>query len=313
MVLPNLLLITLTWNLLRLAGTISRLETILSIGHENGVSDLRFISSKEVSELEPNITCVRALWSPSTGIIDCHSFMMCLQADAELHGATFAFNSSVLAGNVCSEGIEMLVCSREVFTAQDDSDINSMILCAKTVINAAGLRASAVARRLEGFPTTYVPSSFFARGCYFSLVGFKKVPFSHLVYPIPEKGGLGVHVTLDLGGQVRFGPDVEWLFAEDEVHQLGFDYTVDPKRAEKFYPEIRKYYPALPDGALQADYSGIRPKISGPQDPPADFLIQGEVDHGICGLVNLFGIESPGLTASLAIADRVCAMLCGRK
>ncbi|MCO5549348.1 hypothetical protein L7F22_002818 [Adiantum nelumboides] len=209
----------------------------------------------------------------------------------------------------------MLACSTEVFEEHDKFEVNSIILCAKTVINAAGLSARAVTRRLKGFPTTCMPNSFFARGCYFSLVGLKKAPFSHLVYPVPEQGGLGVHVTMDLGGQVRFGPDVEWLenIAEDEVHQLGLDYTVDPKRAERFYPEISKYYPALPHGALQADYSGIRPKISGPPDPPADFLIQGQEDHGNCGLVNLFGIESPGLTASLAIADRVCAMLCGKK
>lgn len=296
------------------AGHIPHLEAILSTGYRNGVRDLRLLSGKEASKLEPNVTCVKALWSPSTGIIDSHSFMMCLQADAEVNGATFAFNSSVLEGNVSSDGIEILVCSTDVFTASNEIDANAIVLCAKTVINAAGLRAIAIARRLKGHPTASVPNSFFARGCYFSLVGLKEPPFYHLVYPIPETGGLGVHVTLDLGGQIRFGPDVEWLdnIDPDEVHPLRFDYTVDPRRADKFYPEIRKYYPALPDGVLKADYSGIRPKISGPQEPSADFVIQGEKEHGICGLVNLFGIESPGLTASLAIAERVCAMVGGR-
>eukprot|EP00250_Pteridium_aquilinum_P029537 c3963_g1_i1 orf=198-1475(+) len=297
---------------------ISTLESILLNGRKNGVSDLRFLSGKEVSELEPNIGCVKALLSPSTGIIDSHSFMLSLQADAEVHGATFAFNSSVIQGNVCCEGIEMHVCSTEVLTGQgkpDQMDANSLVLCPKTIVNAAGLNASTIARRLHGFPMEAVPAIFFSRGCYFSLTGLEKAPFSHLVYPIPEEGGLGVHVTLNLSGQVRFGPDVEWLDSmyADGAHQLEFDYTVDPKRAEKFYPEVRKYYPALQDGALKADYAGIRPKISGPHDPPGDFLIQGQEAHGICGLVNLFGIESPGLTASLAIADRVCAMSCRMK
>lgn len=298
-------------------GQISALESIYSAGQSNGVSDLCYISSKVVSELEPYITCVKALWSPSTGIIDSHSFMLCLQADAEAHGATFAFNSSVIEGNVCSKGLELYVCSTEDLTAQREPkqmDANSSVISARSVINAAGLNATAVARRLHGFPSEAVPASFFSRGCYFSLAGEGKAPFSHLVYPIPGDGGMGVHVTLDLNGQVRFGPDVEWLdkntSSANEAYQLEYDYGVDPKRAEKFYPEIRKYYPALQDGGLKADYAGIRPKLSGPNCPSADFLIQGEEIHGVCGLVNLFGIESPGLTSSLAIADRVCAMLC---
>ncbi|KAH7299663.1 hypothetical protein KP509_24G022900 [Ceratopteris richardii] len=291
----------------------SALEAIREKAHKNGVTDLRFMSDTQVFSTEPNLNCVKALWSPSTGIIDSHTYMMCLQADAELHGATFAFNSSVLEGNVSSEGIEMLVCSSEPSTVHDQADENSIILCAKTVINSAGLHATSLARRLRGFPATFVPKSYFARGCYFSLVGLKP-PFSHLVYPIPEKGGLGVHVTLDLSGQIRFGPDVEWLDLDsDAIYEHEFDFSVDSKRAEKFYPEIRKYYPALPDGSLKADYSGIRPKLAGPLDPPADFVIQGQRDHGISSLVNLFGIESPGLTASLAIADRVCTMLCEGK
>lgn len=291
---------------------IPALESIHCRGRNNGVNDLRFLSSEEVSQLEPNITCVKGLWSPSTGIIDSHSFMMSLQADAEVHGATFAFNSSVIQGNVGSEGLELHVCSTEVLTSKNISDqlnADSIVLCAKIAINAAGLSAVAIARRLHGFPKEAVPADFYARGCYFSLIGLKSAPFYHLVYPIPEEGGLGVHVTLDLGGQVRFGPDVEWLdnISTDKAYKLEFDYSVDPKRAERFYPEIRKYYPSLQDGSLKADYAGIRPKISGPNELPADFLIQGQESHGICGLVNLFGIESPGLTASLAIADRVCA------
>lgn len=295
---------------------IPALESVARLGRHNGVEDLCLLTSEEAIQMEPHLKCVKALWSPSTGILDSHSFMLSLQADAESHGTTFAFNSSIIEGNVISKGIELKVCSTHcLLTSEsnlDQDNAESMILCANTVINATGLSAISVARRIHKFPAEALPRSFYARGCYFSLSGFGKAPFSHLVYPIPEEGGLGVHVTLDLGGQMRFGPDVEWLDNVDDesAFKLRFDYTVDPKRAKNFYPEIRKYYPSLPDGALKPDYAGIRPKLSGPGTQAADFLIQGEEYHGIRGLVNMFGIESPGLTASLAIADTVCAMSC---
>lgn len=294
---------------------IPSLESIALSGRNNGVEDLRLLTSEEATGLEPNLTCVKALWSPSTGILDSHSLMLSLQADAEAHSATFAFNSTISKGLVVSKGIELYVYSTHSLSSEkfpNQVDAESMILCANTVVNAAGLSATAVARRLDGFPIEALPEQFYARGCYFSLSGVGKAPFSHLVYPIPEEGGLGVHVTQDLGGQMRFGPDVEWLddIDGDTAFNRQFDYTVDPRRAERFYSEIRKYYPSLPDGALKYDYAGIRPKTSRRGNPAADFVIQGQDSHGIHGLINLFGIESPGLTACLSIADMVCAMSC---
>ena len=178
-----------------------------------------------------------------------------------------------------------------------------MEITAKTLINSAGLRAPSVARLIAGFPPDKIPRELYAKGNYYSLTG--RPPFSRLVYPVPEPGGLGVHVTLDLAGQARFGPDVEW------VERIGrkTDYAVDPRRADRFYAAIRRYWPALPDGALAPGYAGIRPKISGPGEPAADFVVQGPAGHGVPGLVNLFGIESPGLTASLALADDVAGIL----
>jgi L-2-hydroxyglutarate oxidase LhgO len=167
------------------------------------------------------------------------------------------------------------------------------------VVNSAGLRAPSIARRIEGFPARLAPPELYAKGNYFTLA--RRAPFSRLVYPVPEPGGLGVHVTLDLGGRARFGPDVEWV--------EGIDYTVDPRRAERFYAAIRRYWPGLPDGALEPGYAGIRPKISGRGEPPADFVVQGPREHGVRGLVQMYGIESPGLTASLALADDVVALL----
>lgn len=179
------------------------------------------------------------------------------------------------------------------------------------VVNSAGLGAQALAKRFHGLSHRFVPSSHYARGCYFTLSGAKSPPFDKLVYPIPEEGGLGVHVTVDLNGLVKFGPDVECIECRDETSSFlnKFDYAVNPQRAEKFYPEIRKYYPDLKDGSLEPGYSGIRPKLSGPKQPPADFVIQGEETHGVPGLVNLFGIESPGLTSSLAIAEHIANKL----
>ncbi|MDB5813318.1 MAG: Aminobutyraldehyde dehydrogenase [Rhodocyclales bacterium] len=266
-----------------------KLGKILQQAYDNGVEDVAFMSAAAMSAREPALRCVSALESPSTGIIDSHAFMLALQADAESAGAAIAFNTALVRGTVLRGGTELLVRSgNEV-----------MLLEANILINAAGLSAPAVASLLEGLDANHVPRTWFAKGNYYSLAG--RAPFSSLIYPIPESGGLGVHLTLDLGGQARFGPDVEWV---DEL-----EYSVDPGRSKGFYAEVRKYWPELPDGALYPAYCGIRPKLAGPGQPNADFVIQGASIHGHEGLINLFGIESPGLTASLAIADQVCIEL----
>jgi len=234
------------------------------------------------------VHCVAALHSPSTGIIDSHGLMLAYQGDAEAHGAMLAFTGPVSSGRVQDDGILLEVGGEQ-----------PMQVLARRVVNSAGLHAPKVAASLEGFPPAHVPPSYYCKGNYYSLAG--RAPFSRLIYPIPEAAGLGVHVTLDLAGQARFGPDVEWV---DKI-----DYTVDPQRAEKFYAAIRSYWPDLKDGALSPGYSGIRPKIQAPSEPARDFMIEGPRDHGVAGLVNLFGIESPGLTASLALADLVAGLL----
>jgi L-2-hydroxyglutarate oxidase LhgO len=237
-----------------------------------------------VRALEPEVSCTGALLSPSTGIIDSHSLMLAYQGDAEDHGAFLAFNAPLLSGRIMDDGFELEIGGAE-----------PMALHASMLINAAGLFAPEIAAKLEGLDPALVPKGHFAKGNYYALVGAR--PFTHLVYPVPEEGGLGVHVTIDLGGQVKFGPDVEWI---DELN-----YDVDPRRADGFYEAVRSYYPALKDGAIEPGYAGIRPKLSGKGEPAADFLIQGPADHGVSGLINLLGIESPGLTASMAIADQV--------
>ena len=239
--------------------------------------------------MEPALRCVAALHSPSTGIIDSHALMLAYQGDAESAGAMLALKSS----------LQRVLVSREGF----DLQVGNTRINAKLLVNSAGFRAPSIARLMEGFPASKIPPEYYAKGNYYSLTS--KPPFSRLVYPVPEPGGLGVHVTLDLAGQARFGPDVEWI----ERFDPRTDYAVDPKRSERFYAAIRRYWPALPDGALAPGYSGIRPKISGPKEPAADFMIQGPAEHGVPGLVNLFGIESPGLTASLALADDVAKLL----
>jgi L-2-hydroxyglutarate oxidase LhgO len=201
------------------------------------------------------------------------------------------FRAPVEGGTVTDRGFELQVGGDE-----------PMALSCRMLINSAGLYAPALARRIAGIPTQSIPRDYLCRGVYFSLAG--RAPFRHLIYPVPERAGLGVHLTLDLGGQARFGPDVEWI---DSV-----DYTVDPRRGDSFYAAIRRYWPGLADGALQPGYAGIRPKIVGPGEPPQDFVVQGEVEHGVPGLVSLYGIESPGLTASLPLADQVCALLMDR-
>ncbi len=271
------------------AAQLGELEAIQKKAHANGVTDVVSMTRAQAEALEPAVSCVGALYSPSTGVVDSHAYMLALLGDAEAHGAMLAFVSPLASARVRDAGrIDLEVGGAE-----------PMQLSARTVVNAAGLTAPSVARRIQGYPAEKSPPEFYAKGNYYSLTG--RSPFSRLVYPVPEPGGLGVHVTIDLGGQARFGPDVEWI---DRI-----DYDVDPRRAEKFYAAIRRYWPQLPDGALAPGYAGIRPKIAGPKDPAPDFLIQGPHDHGVPGLVNLFGIESPGLTASLALAEEVARRL----
>jgi L-2-hydroxyglutarate oxidase LhgO len=259
----------------------------------NGVMDLQRLNRAEARALEPALAADAALLSPSTGIVDSHGLMLALQGDLERAGGAVALASPV----------ESMACgaSRHVLQVGGAAPL---ALAARVVVNAAGLWAPAVAARMEGLAASQLPIARFAKGSYFSLSG--RAPFSRLIYPVPPEAGLGVHLTLDLAGQARFGPDVEWL---DVASPDAIDYRVDPARAEAFYADIRRYWPALPDGALQPAYSGVRPKLQGPSEPAKDFVLQGPAEHGIAGLVNLFGIESPGLTASLAIADEVLRRL----
>ena len=261
-----------------------KLNSIKAHAEANGVCDLRTLSAVEAHALEPALNCDAALLSPSTGIIDSHAYMTALRGDAEAAGAAFAFHTPLVHASAAEESI--------VIDAGGEAPIS---LRCRLLVNAAGLDAPAVARSIDGMPIELIPPAYLAKGNYFSCSA--RAPFSRLIYPVPEPGGLGVHLTLDMAGQARFGPDVEW------VEKI--DYAVDPARAERFYPAIRRYWPALPDGALMPSYSGIRPKIVPPAVAGQDFLIQGPRDHGVNGLINLFGIESPGLTSSLAIADHV--------
>jgi L-2-hydroxyglutarate oxidase LhgO len=269
---------------------LGELEKIQGKAHANGVTDVVWMTRAQALALEPELSCAAALYSPSTGIIDSHSLMLAYLGDAEAHGAMLALKSPLHRVEVRADGF--------VLHVEGSDPIRSSIL-----INSAGLVAPTVARKVEGYRAELAPNEYYAKGNYYSLA--RRAPFSRLVYPVPEPGGLGVHVTLDLGGQARFGPDVEW------VERIGRkeDYSVDPRRAERFYAAIRRYWPGLPDGALLPGYSGIRPKTAGPGEPAPDFLIQGPRSHGVAGLVHLFGIESPGLTASLALAKGVLAEL----
>ncbi len=261
-----------------------KLQSIRAHAEANGVLDMETLSGAAARALEPALNCEAALLSPSTGIIDSHAYMLALRGDAEEAGAAFAFHTPFLRAKAVPAGFEL-----------DAGGNAPMTLECKLLVNAAGLGAPAAARKIEGMPLDKIPSAYLAKGNYFSCSA--RAPFSRLIYPVPEPGGLGVHLTLDIAGQARFGPDVEWV---DSI-----DYAVDPARAERFYPAIRKYWPSLPDGALMPSYSGIRPKIVPPAVARQDFLIQGPTEHGVDGLINLFGIESPGLTSSLAIADHV--------
>jgi L-2-hydroxyglutarate oxidase LhgO len=269
-------------------GEAAALDGIASKAWANGVEDLRPISGAEARALEPALNCTAALLSPSTGIVDSHGLMLAYQGDAEDAGAMVAFQAPILSGQPTATGWSL-----------DVGGAEPMRLDCDLLVNAAGLGAVALAGRLDGLPADAVPTAYLCKGSYYGLG--TRPPFNRLIYPVPEHAGLGVHLTLDLGGQARFGPDTEWV---DQV-----DYAVDIARADGFYAAIRRYWPGLPDHALQPGYAGMRPKISGPHEPAADFRIDGPARHGQPGLVNLFGIESPGLTASLAIAEQVVDLL----
>ena len=260
------------------------LEVIRAKATANGVDDLVMLDAGATAAMEPSLRVAGALLSPSTGIVDSHALMLALEGDLEEAGGAVVCRAPVLSGFVEAGGFRLQIGGAE-----------PMELGSAMVVNAIGLDAPNLARRIEGIPPHTIPKAYLCKGSYYALAG--RSPFKRLVYPVPEPGGLGVHLTLDLAGQARFGPDVQWLDVED--------YDVDISRAAGFYAAIRRYWPGLPDGALQPDYAGIRPKISGPTEPAADFVVSGHAAHGIGGFVNLFGIESPGLTSAMAIADYV--------
>jgi L-2-hydroxyglutarate oxidase LhgO len=264
------------------------IETVRERAVANGVSDLAWLDGAATRALEPALAAVGAFLSPSTGIIDSHALMLAYQADLEAAGGIVVLRAPVLSGRVTEHGFTLEVGGEE-----------GMSLACRSLINSGGVHAPRLARAIAGLAAASIPRAYFCRGVYFTLSG--RSPFRQHVYPVPEAAGLGVHLTHDLGNQAKFGPDVEWID--------GVDYAVDPRRGERFYAAIRRYWPGLPNGALQPGYAGIRPKISGPTAPAADFLIQGPAEHGVPGLVNLYGIESPGLTASLAIAEHVAGLL----
>ncbi len=268
---------------------VGQLHKITAQASANGVTDLQLLDAYAASAMEPALRCVAALHSPSTGILDSHSFMLSLLGDLENAGGQLVLNTRLESAHCNSSGISLRTA-------------DGTRLRAALVVNAAGLQAPQLALAFDGYDPTHAPQAFFCKGNYFTLSG--KSPFSHLIYPVPEAAGLGVHLTLDLAGQAKFGPDVQWVDSAD-------DLVVQPERSASFYGQIRRYWPELRDGALQVGYAGIRPKISGPADSARDFCIQGPSEHGVPGLVHLFGIESPGLTSSLAIGDVVAQMLCG--
>ncbi len=265
-------------------GEVAGLDRIEASARANGVADVYRLSGAEAARLEPQLRCVAALASPSTGIFDSHGYMLSLKGEAEAAGALFAMLSPCLGGRIAADAIHL-----------DVGGQSPMTLACRHVVNAAGLGAQALALSLDGFPPAKVPPLHYAKGNYFSLSG--RPPFSRLIYPLPDQASVGLHYTRDLAGQGRFGPDVEWVDA--------IDYRVDGARAERFAAAIRRYWPGLPDGSLTPGYAGIRPKLQAPGEPPRDFVVQGPESHGVPGLINLFGIESPGLTASLAIAELV--------
>jgi L-2-hydroxyglutarate oxidase LhgO len=266
----------------------AKIEGIYEQGRANGVEGLALLSGEEARALEPNLACTGAVLSPETGIVDSHALMLALQGDLQDGGGAIAFGAPVERLTRTRTGWDARIAGDEVATLPFDA-----------VVNAAGLGAQALARATDAYPADRVPGLFFAKGNYFGCLG--RPAFTRLIYPAPVDGGLGTHVTLDLAGRMRFGPDVEWIGAEA--------YEVDPRRAESFYASIRRYWPGLPDGSLVPDYAGIRPKLTGPGEPPADFMIDGPAEHGLPGLMHLFGIESPGLTSALSLAEEVAERL----
>jgi L-2-hydroxyglutarate oxidase LhgO len=267
---------------------LAELEKMRVAAALNGVT-VEFLTREQALVWEPQLNCQGALHSPATGIIDSHAYMLALLGQAQMGNAAIAYRTKVRGGAIRDTGVDLM------FNDDDTSSVR-----ARWVVNCAGLHATQVARSIVGFPLAHIPSAHYAKGNYFTLAG--RAPFTRLIYPVPEPGGLGTHLTLDLAGQARFGPDVEWL-----TTMPPFDYAVDAMRGEKFYAAIRSYWPALRDGTLQPAYSGIRPKLSGPGEVAADFRIDTPAQHGAPGIINLFGIESPGLTSSLAIAQAVAA------
>lgn len=269
-------------------AAIPELHKYVQLGAAQGVTDLRLIGADEARDLEPEVACAGALLSPSTGIVDSHGLMLAYLGDAQRHGAALALNSPVLAGRPTPDGIVLQVGGAE-----------QMELLCGTVINAAGLGAQRVAAAIAGMPAGKIPPLYYAIGHYFTLC--RPSPFRRLVYPTGREGALRAHVTLDLGGQCKFGPDLDW--------RDGVDYSFDASREAVFYQAVRRYYPALRDGDLQPGYTGIRPRLAGPgssmHNSATDFIVQDASEHGIPGLINLFGIESPGLTASLAMGEYV--------
>lgn len=263
---------------------VAELEAIVAKGQGNGVGDLTVISRADAMKLEPALACEGAILSPSTGIIDSHAYMLALQGDAEAQGALIVLNTEISNGQITDDKVKLSI------TGDDQFEITCDLF-----INAAGLNAPSLCRRIEGFPEDTIKTAYFAKGNYFTTS--QSAPFKRLIYPVPETAGLGVHVTLDLEGGMRFGPDVEWVDA--------IDYKVDIGRATAFEDQILRYWPGLERGKLHPAYAGIRPKIVGPGEPSADFVISGPADHAGGPVINLFGIESPGLTASLDLADRV--------
>ena len=268
---------------------LSELKNIQARALANGVDDLELLTASQAVALEPSLHAMGALLSPSTGIINGRAYMLALLGEAELHGASLALNSRVQSMQSTATGLQLSVLCDGV----------EETLLADLVVNAAGHQAITLANTCDAVAAEKIPQAYLAKGNYFSLAG--RSPFSRLIYPVPEPGGLGVHLTLDLGMQARFGPDVEWVQTED--------YSVNPQRAEVFYAAIRKYWPDLKDDALQPAYAGIRPKTVPQGSPDADFQVQGPDEHGVAGLVNFYGIESPGLTSSLALADVLCERL----
>ena len=271
------------------AAEVPRLETVRAAAAGNGVA-LERLDGAEVHAIEPELVCAGALLSPFTGIVDSHALMLSLQGEAEEHGAVVALHAPLTGGGSGAGGLE----------AEIGGEAPLRLSC-RAVVNAAGLGAWDAARAL-GMPEAAVPAQFLAKGNYYAPEP-RRAPFGRLIYPLPEEGGLGVHLTLDLAGTARFGPDVEWL------GQGAPDLAVSPGREEAFRASIRRWWPGIDDRALVPDYCGIRPKLSGPGEPAADFRVDGPEIHGVAGLVNLFGIESPGLTACLALADLVAERL----